>query len=93
MSASNAQHERQETARRFTVSPGKMVESARETIVEHAVPSVALCFGLGFGAGLVIGLALAESMRPDERTTAERYGRQFLDAIYRVMPQSLGGRA
>jgi hypothetical protein len=92
MSASNAQRERQEASRRFSVSSGKMVESAKETIVEHAVPSVALCFGLGFGVGLVIGCALAESMRPEERTMAERYGRQFIDAIYRVMPQSLVGR-
>jgi hypothetical protein len=97
MSASNAQRERQrqqrerEESSRFSMSPGKMVAGTKDTIVEHAVPSVALCFGIGFGAGLLIGIALAESMRED-RTTAQRYSQQFMDAWYRMMPQSLGGR-
>jgi len=96
--ASNAQRERQRMQResenggsRLAAMPGQMVEGTKQTIVEHAVPSVALCFGIGFGAGLLIGIALAESMR-DDRTATQRYTQQFMDTWARMMPQSLGGR-
>lgn len=92
MSASRAQRERsrEENGSSRFASPGQMVEGTKQTIVEHAVPSVALCFGIGFGAGLLIGIALAESMR-DDRTMTQRYSQQFFDTWARMMPQSLGG--
>lgn len=74
---------------------GEVVEGTKTTIADHAVSSVALCFGLGFGAGVLIGISLSHAYASpkQDRWVAERYGRQVMDAVSSVLPASLGGKA
>lgn len=67
----------------------------KETPSEHPISSAAVCFGLGFGAGLLIGLSLtgASRSRFTDRSLAERYGRHMMDAMAQLVPQSLGGHS
>lgn len=85
----------QQPSHSSTIPTVRGVASGTKTMIsDHAVSSVAVCFGLGFGAGVLIGLSLAgmSGPRDADRSLAERYGRQFLDAVSGVVPSSLGGR-
>ncbi len=91
----NARHHQSSSRWEQIPSAGEVVEGTKTTIADHAASSVALCFGLGFGAGLLIGLSLSHAYaRPtQDHWVAERYGRQIMDAVSSVLPASLGGRA
>ena len=60
-------------------------------IQEWPASSMLTAFGVGFGMGVVLGVIMAEPTR-HEASTAERMGRSVLDAIARVLPESLSGR-
>ena len=64
---------------------------SREALSEHPVPSALVAFGLGFGFGVTLVSALAETARPSE-TTAQRLGHQMIDAMRAAVPDSLSRR-
>lgn len=62
-------------------------------IDQYPVTSVLACFGLGLGLGVVLGTTLSQSAWPEEeRSMVERFGRDALDALGRVLPERLAGR-
>jgi len=68
----------------------------QEFVSDHPVPSVFVVFGVGLGVGLVLGSLLADRPwhTPPSNTRmavnmAEKLGRQVLDAINSVLPESL----
>lgn len=63
----------------------------REVIAEYPASAAMLAFGLGLGLGLVLGASLFESPKAD-RGFAERFGRQVMDAMSRVMPDPIRHR-
>lgn len=66
-----------------------------EDVVGHNPASaVMVCFGIGVGLGLLVGLALAPEHEVSRRKTsytdmAQRLGQQVLEAVTNVLPESL----
>jgi hypothetical protein len=63
---------------------------------EHPLPAALTVFGLGFGLGLAIGVLMSDSepsyaSRMDSRWF-DRYGRQFLEAVVRAVPEAVSKR-
>jgi hypothetical protein len=71
---------------RVAQQPRKMARAAKLTVIEHAVPSAAVCAGIGFGVGLVIAMALPSMRREPDPGMFERYSHKLLDAMSRVTP-------
>jgi len=71
-----------------------VAESVEELVESYPASYVATCFGLGLGLGVVIGCLLAESHASSMRNvgSAERLGRNILDAVAGVLPESLASR-
>jgi hypothetical protein len=70
----------------------RSVEAAERCIEDHPASSVGIAFGAGLGIGLCIGLALKAAVverRESHRGITERLGRQVLDALTSVLPESL----
>lgn len=70
-------------------------EAAEHCVEDHPASSVGVAFGAGLGIGLCIGLALKAAINErhaSHRSTTERLGRQVLDALTSVLPESLGNR-
>lgn len=65
---------------------GKMAE-ARRFVGDHAITSVAFCFGLGFGLGILLGSMVHETPEYD-RSTMERFRRQLMDVFSHIVPKS-----
>jgi hypothetical protein len=74
--------------------PEEQMARAKEVVEQHPMSALATVFFVGFGVGLFVGCALAEPMRHDPTAAerAERVGRQMLDALARVVPDSLAAR-
>jgi hypothetical protein len=63
-----------------------------EMIGRNPASSVLMVFGLGLGVGLWLGSALVEAeraRRAHSATFTEKVGRQVLEAIAGVMPESI----
>src|SRR5688500_17900717 len=70
-------------------------ESAQKCVEDHPASSVGIAFGTGLGIGLCVGLALKAAIferRAHDRSMTERLGRQVLDALTSVLPESIGNR-
>ena len=70
-------------------------ESAERCVADHPASSLGIAFGAGLGLGLCVGLALKSAVhqrRRSHRTVTERLGRQVLDALSSVLPDSLSQR-
>ncbi len=81
--------------RRYAANLQQGYEASREAIEQHPLPAALTVFGLGFGLGLALGVLMGESdRRPawDDSGRFERYGRQFLDAIVRAVPDAVSKR-
>ena len=66
------------------------MESVKGVMHDRPMTSVATVFGAGFAIGLLIGTSLlADSSRRRRQSTVERLGEQVLDAVSRVLPESL----
>lgn len=92
-----------------TSTPTRYVEQTRETVVDSAecaaatvhetvehypISSALVVFGVGLGAGVLIGAALADSpVSPVSHnrggSTAEAFGQRVMDGIASVMPDAL----
>jgi hypothetical protein len=74
----------------------QMSASVNQVVGTHPAAYVMTCFGLGVGIGIVIGHLLAESSPMNyfhhRETATERLGRNILDAVAGVLPESLAGR-
>jgi hypothetical protein len=67
-------------------------DTAQRCVEDHPASSVGIAFGAGLGIGLCIGLALKAAVidrRESHRGITERLGRQVLDALTSVLPESL----
>ena len=83
MSVSDARH-------RVSDMTCSATESSREFVREHAAPAAVTAFGLGLGVGVALALLISNgSRRQAEMSTAARLGRQVLDAMAAVVPESL----
>jgi hypothetical protein len=64
-------------------------------VSEHPMSSVLVVFGIGLGVGVAIGSMLCSASAPPPsigqraELAAEKLGRQMLDAITGVLPQSI----
>lgn len=70
-------------------------EAAEECVAEYPASAVGLAFGAGLGLGLCVGLALKSAIyerRSSHRKMSERLGRQVLEAMSSVLPESLTSR-
>lgn len=68
------------------------VEQVQQIVSDRPAASVALCFGLGFGFGILLSGLLVESMRPRRLSTTERLGQSMMDALSKVLPESISSR-
>jgi hypothetical protein len=70
-------------------------EAAERCVTDHPASSIGVAFGAGLGLGLCVGLALKSALterRVSHRSVTERLGRQVLDAVSSVLPESLSSR-
>ena len=74
-----------ESAEAFTRAPREVMES-------YPVTSALIAFGLGLGTGLVLADLLTEQTPVREKRLTENLVRQLMDAISRVVPESLSSR-
>lgn len=65
------------------------MDSVKEVIADRPMSSVVTVFGAGFAVGVLIGMSLAGSSPRRRQSTTERLGEQVLDAMSRVLPESL----
>jgi len=68
------------------------VEQVQQIVSDRPAASVALCFGLGFGLGILLSGLLVESVRPRRLSTTERLGQSMMDALSKVLPESISSR-
>lgn len=69
--------------------------TAEHCVSDHPASAVGVAFGVGLGLGLCVGLALKSSInarRVSHRRMSERVGRQVLEAMSSVLPESLSKR-
>lgn len=81
-----------EKAEQTAAMQGRIHEAAEQVVGNHPAAYIATCFGIGLGLGVVIGTMLADSgvwSSHRDQTTAERLGRNVLDAISGVLPEQL----
>ena len=71
---------------RVAQQPRKIARAAKLTVVEHTVPSAAVCLGIGFGVGLVVAMSLPSMRREPDYGMFERYSHKLLDAVSRATP-------
>lgn len=67
--------------------------AAEECVTDYPASAVGVAFGAGLGLGLCVGLALKSAIyerRISQRRLSERLGRQVLEAVSAVLPESLG---
>jgi hypothetical protein len=67
-------------------------EAAERCVAENPTSAVGVAFGVGLGIGLCVGLAMKSAMydrRHAHQRLTERLGRQVLDALSSVLPESL----
>jgi hypothetical protein len=95
---STGQKRNQQTQRRQSEGPAvHVVENSgmpRQIVEQHPMSTALMAFGIGIGVGVVLGSMLTT---PDEPPTfgqraehaAEKLGRQVIDAITGVLPQSI----
>jgi hypothetical protein len=65
------------------------VEGAREVVTEHPFAVTLAAFGAGLGLGLALAFLLTDDPRQRQAGTAQRLGRQVLDALSSVVPSQL----
>lgn len=72
----------------------QFVERMQTMIEERPASAVLLAFGAGFAIGAAVGGAASEMVRrpPQRGSVAEQLGRQVLEAVGRILPESLVGR-
>jgi len=83
-------HER--TASNSTWNVGEALEKPVEMAREYPLASMLLVFGVGVGVGCLLGQALAgplTQMIQPQPTMSERLGRQMLDYVSSVLPESI----
>ena len=83
-------HER--SASNSTWNVGEALEQPVELAKEYPLASMLLVFGVGIGVGVLLGQALAgplNQMMQPEPTMTERLGRQMLDYLSNVLPESV----
>jgi hypothetical protein len=83
-------HER--TASNSTWTVGEALERPAQMAREYPLPSMLLVFGVGLGVGVLLGQALAgplTHMMQPAPTMSERLGRQMLDYVGSVLPESI----
>lgn len=64
----------------------------QQMVREHPLESALVVFGLGVGIGVVIGTALAGSLREFREpapSAAQRIGRQVLEAVSQSLPEAV----
>lgn len=66
----------------------------RQVIEQHPTSTALLAFGIGLGVGVCLGCMLTTSSEPPTfgqraEHAAEKLGRQMLDALAGVLPQSV----
>jgi hypothetical protein len=68
-----------------------VAESSKEMVGEHPVSATLIAFGIGLGIGVLIGTSLAEPAHRDRTMAekAEQIGREMVDAMMRVLPESM----
>ncbi len=77
---------RQQISRDY-VAPA--MDTVRETIHDRPMSSVATVFGAGVAVGVVLALTLAPAPRRRPQSAVERLGEQVLDAVSRMLPESV----
>jgi hypothetical protein len=61
-------------------------------VEQHALPSAVIAFGLGLGVGLALAGLLVPALPAPQQKMTERLGRQLVDALAAVLPESVTGR-
>jgi hypothetical protein len=93
-SSNSTQSATQNRASTHDSGVAKVYHQMEETVEERPLSAVMLSFGLGVGIGIAIGSLIAASTTPAEphKRAAERMGQQMIDALARMVPNSLSER-
>jgi len=85
-----------ETLSQAREAVGRGYEQAEQMVSQYPVSAVILAFGIGLGLGFLLDAAfMPEQRKFSELTTSEkaqRIGQQVLEAVGRVLPESLSSQ-
>jgi len=82
----------QSTYDRVSDSVQQAAETSKEFVVDHAVSSTMVAFGFGLATGVALVYMLSDSSESrveEEVNVAQRIGKQIMDAVSDMIPQSL----
>jgi len=75
---------------RMSGTAHSVAQSSREFVGENALSATFFAFGFGLAAGVGLVYLFADSLPPrHEASLSEKVGRQVLDALANVVPESL----
>jgi len=79
--------------RRDRLSSGgsSLPRSSRELVAEYPISTTLLAFGVGLGAGVLIGqtIAAAVSSEPEPMSRLDSLSQQVRDAVRKAVPEAL----
>jgi len=83
----------QGTYERVNESVQQAAETSKEFVSDHAISSTMAAFGFGLATGIALVYMLSdsssESKVEEEVNVAQRIGKQIMDAVSDMIPQSL----
>lgn len=85
-----SEHETQGMVSQASDYVARGYQQAEHLVAENPGWSVLVFFGIGLGMGVAVGSLLARSEPPP--SAAERFGRQVIEAISKMVPESLASR-
>jgi len=82
----------QGTYERVNESVQQAAETSKEFVSDHAISSTMAAFGFGLATGIALVYMLSDSSESkveEEVNVAQRIGKQIMDAVSDMIPQSL----
>ena len=88
----NEEQESSSTLEQVQTCISDSAEQMGQMVSDRPAASVAVFFGVGFGIGLLLSGLLVETVRPRRQSTTERLGQSMMDALSKVLPESISSR-
>jgi hypothetical protein len=78
-----------ETQNRLSDYQESVTKQSKQFVLDHALSSAFMAFGLGLGAGLAVVSLLSDSVPSRKAAVTERLGAQLLESLSALVPHSL----